>query len=354
VTSRSRSIEKTFTSQPPDDRRCTLALTFSIIACGVALSQTAAAQATSDSVTAQALFDDARELMSRGQYAQACPKLEESQRLDPGSGTLLNLGACYEQQGRIASAWSMFLDAAAAAHSTGNAGRANAARERAARLAPRLARILIRVTTDTPAGLEVRRDDRIVGSVQWGTAIPADPGVHMLSAVAPGKTPWRSTITLQEGVTTTVVIPDLAAVNAPVTGGSATTRGAAPTALKSENAAGAASAERFSTSGLGAQRIAAIATGGVGLAGVVTGTIFFLQSKSKHDQSQLHCTGAECNDETGMDLSHEALRAGNVATVAYTIGTVGLAAGAILWFTAPRVAPQVGVERGMVRVRVVW
>jgi hypothetical protein len=303
----------------------------SIVSSAVALSQTAMAQATADSVAAQGLFDDARALMSRGQYAQACPKFEESQRLDPGSGTLLNLGACYEHEGRIASAWSMFLEAAAAAASTGDAEREGAAREHAAKLAPRLPRISIHVT-EMPAGLEVRRDDKIVGSVQWGTAIPADPGLHTVSALAPGKNPWRSTVTLQEGVTTTVAIPALETMKTTVVGG----------------------AEQSSTSGLGAQRIAAMASGGVALAGAVTGTVFYLRSKSKHDESQVHCAGAACSDQTGVDLSNEALRAGNVATVAYTIAAVGLASGALLWLTAPRVSPQIGVGPGVVRVWASW
>jgi hypothetical protein len=80
----------------------------------ILLSGSASAQTSSDKAAAQALFDAGKRLLSERKYAEACPKLAESQRLDPAPGTLMNLADCYEKAGLTASAWATWLEAAAA------------------------------------------------------------------------------------------------------------------------------------------------------------------------------------------------------------------------------------------------
>lgn len=306
---------------------------------GVSLPEPAQAQAGADSAAAQGLFDEARTLMDSGKAAEACPKFEESQRLDPGSGTLLNLAKCYEQVHRVASAWSTYLEAATAARSASNPQRETAARELAAALAPRVSRLVVDVPTEArPAGLEISRDGAIMGAAQWGLPIPADPGEHTIVAKAPGHKAWQTVAVVKaEGTTSRVTVPGLETeVTAP----------GRDTAEGSEKPA----------TGLGTQRILAIVAGGVGVVGVGVGTVFGLKSKSNHDDAAKYCSGAVCTDPRGVAAGNDAHAAGNVSTVGMIIGVAGLAGGAALWFTAPReTAPvQVGMGPSGVQMRGVW
>ncbi|XXX71928.1 hypothetical protein WMF30_30210 [Sorangium sp. So ce134] len=165
-----------------------------------------------DPAAAQALFDAARQLMAQGKHAEACPKLEESQRLDPGIGTQFNLAACYEQTGRTASAWSTFLDVAGAAKAAGQLEREKVARQRATALEPKLIRLTITAPADAPADLQVRRDGALVGRAQWGTPVPVDPGKHTVEAFAAGRAPFVKAVELNKaGASETVAVPPLPA-----------------------------------------------------------------------------------------------------------------------------------------------
>ncbi|WP_438021712.1 hypothetical protein [Sorangium sp. So ce233] len=193
--------------------------------------------ARADTAAAQALFDAARQLMAQGKYADACPKLEESQRLDPGIGTQFNLATCYEQLGRTASAWSTFLDVAGAAKAAGQVEREKVARQRATALEPRLIRLTITAPADAPADLQVKRDGALVGRAQWGIPVPVDPGKHTIEASAAGRAPFAKTVEVtRAGASETVAIPPLPAgaparaAAAPATGAARPTSGAAPPA----------------------------------------------------------------------------------------------------------------------------
>lgn len=165
-------------------------------------------EARADTATAQALFDQGKKLMGEKKYAEACAKFEESQKLDPGLGTQTNLAICYEALGRTASAWSLYLEVAGTAKATNQTEREKKARDAAKALEPKLSKLTIEVVSPAE-GLEVKRNGQPVGQATWGTPIPVDPGEIKISAVAPGRQLWETSITIDKPGDSKVTIPEL-------------------------------------------------------------------------------------------------------------------------------------------------
>jgi hypothetical protein len=300
-----------------------------------------AARAQSSAAAAQALFDEGKALMARGDFPHACPKLAESQRIEPSGGTILHLARCHMSEGKTATAWAEFNQALSVARRDGRNDREDAARAHIAALEPKLSRLV--VTVDAPGGqIAITRDGESMGRALWGVAVPVDPGSHVIEASARGKKTWRVEVAIvQEGTTQTVHVPALD--DAPVSAIAARVPAAAtpmPAAAPAGDLAPRATAGS-------SQRTWALVAGGAGLAGVAVGSVFGLVSKSKHDDAQARCTegpsGKVCDAE-GLALDGEATSAGNLSTVAFVAGGALVATGLVLWFTAPRTdtAPKSG------------
>lgn len=291
---------------------------------------------------AQALFDEGKRLVARGDLAHACPKLEESQRLDPAIGTQYHLADCYERSGRTASAWSTFLEAAAAARKADERERERAARDRARALEPRLARVAV-VVGERVAGLAITRAGVAVGEAQWGMALPVDPGSVVVRATAPGKKPFEATVEARApGKAVEVRIPTLeddpAAAPAPLVAAPAASDAPADSAAPAPAAAPPVRRERSQPEtprADGTREAVAIALGGLGVVGVGLGTGFGIKSMAHGNSADSHCRGDLC-DSAGVKLRENAIAAGNVSTLTFVIGAAALGGGAVLWFTAPR------------------
>lgn len=244
------------------------------IAAALLLSRPGLAQ--SSGAQARALFREARGLMGQERYAEACPKLEESLRLDHGIGTQFNLAHCWEKLGRTVSAWALFLDVASAAHEQNQRKREAAARARAAELEAHLPNLRIDVA-EPVEGLEVRRSGETVGRAAWGTAMPIDPGTYRIEASAPGKEPWSDSVEVPStGGTLSVQIPALADLEK-----------AEAVALAPQEARERDVVARPS----GAPTAVALVLAGVGVAAVGTGGYFALRSKDETNAARNLCDG---------------------------------------------------------------
>jgi hypothetical protein len=190
-----------------NERRALLA--GALFALGLTAARGASAQGL-PKIVAEELFTDGRTLYEAGQIDAACPKLEESERLDPAGGTALLLGLCLEKQGKLASAWSMLHSARAMATRDNREDRLTVADERLKAIAPLLAHVRIYVppAIDAP-GLRVFFDGvEMVGAAR-DTAVPVDPGPHELRATFPGHPVFIESVTVPStgGVTPAVVGP---------------------------------------------------------------------------------------------------------------------------------------------------
>ena len=251
---------------------------FLVVGAALAVAETAsAAPSPADKATAQALFDDALQRMSAGSYPDACPKLEESERLDAAMGTAFQLARCYEGMGRLASAWAMYIQVADLARAAGQASREKAARDAALALEPRLSYLTVTVEVH-PEGLVVRRGDVTVPAPQWGTRIPVDAGTYHFTATAPGRVSWSGEVTVGERGAVTARVPDLAI--APVAASTGVTPAAAAAAPKPAPS--------------DTQRIAGIVTLSAGVAGIVASGVLGLIAKSNYNAANSECPAAGC------------------------------------------------------------
>jgi hypothetical protein len=297
------------------------------------------ARAQSDSAAARALFAEGRSLMEDERYAEACPKLEESLRLDHGMGTQFNLAHCWEKLGRTASAWALFLDVAAAAKAGNQQQREAAARERAKALESRLTRLRIDVP-NAPADAKIERDGQDVGKAAWGMAVPVDPGTHVIRVSAAGKNTWSDEIEVPATSRTfSVTVPTLtdAVAPAPAPVSDIETAPSGPAPVEAE-------VEAPRDGGSNGANVAALVVGGVGLAAAATGTIFAIQSRSDNNAALELChtpaaNGMEgCQDESEQrrhtDLVEDAERGRMIGFIGIGIGGAALITAVILYATA--------------------
>jgi hypothetical protein len=341
---------KTNPPKTDDPRRYeTRMKTFSVstvIAAGLAISGSLISHAAhadpslADRSTATQLFKEGRALLDQGHVSAACRKLEESQRIEPGGGTLLNLALCHEREGRSATAWVEFTEALGIAKRDERPQRVEFARTHLAALEPGLSRLVIQVpgSADLP-DLEILRDGAAVGRAAWGSPVPVDPGDHLVEATSPGKISWKQAVTVgPKADTKSVVVPVLEV--APVADEAASPqRPARPSGagFSVESAdpglphpATKPVAERSPT-GSTVNLPAWISTGlGVVAAGV--GTYFAFHAISQKSDADRQCPGDACSAQ-GSQQTSEAIKSANFATVGLGVGVVGLAFGAVLLVT---------------------
>jgi hypothetical protein len=184
------------------------------------------------------------------------------------------------------------------------------------------------------SNVRVSENGKVLATSLDGVAIPMNPGPHTLRFELPDGKSIAHQAVVREGnkaIAVTATFPkgsEAAAVAATpaLTGGTATSGEAMRPVSTTDTTS-------ISRPGGRPSRTGAYIAGGVGLAGVVVGSITGLMAMSKKHTADQNCTGSECN-AAGADAGKSGKSIATVSTVAFGVGIAGLAAGAILWFTA--------------------
>jgi len=260
------------------------------------------------------LFEEGRELAKDGKYDEACAKFARSLELDRAPGTLLNYADCHEHLGHLAQAWRLFDEAARASDTENNPERAKFARDRAQALVPKTSTIVVKLAAADTPGLAV--------SIAGRSAKPApeirevvDPGEVTIEVTATNLQPFTKTERAEAGLKIVVDVPALAE---PHEAGSGTT-----------------------TERRHSRVIASYAMGGLGAASLVTAALLSISAKNKYDAEfdNMNCMKSGgvslCNDE-GLQNQSDAITRANIGTGFAVASVVLLAAGTVVYFTAPR------------------
>ncbi len=256
--------------------------------------------------------------MKNKDYATACPKFAESQRLDPAPGTLLNLAQCEEKLGKTASA---VADYKLAAESFAPSDpRLAYARTRVAALSATVPRLTVKLKAGAPEGTKVVRSGVELETTGLGTAQMVDPGEHEIVVSAPGRKKNKTTIVMKAGEWRAVTV-------------AASEEAAEDTDEPSEKGKSSGSAE-----GSGSRmRTLGYVAGGVGVVGLLAGTYFAMSAKDQDEKALRTYDDASgtCMDQACVDWTDKSRSSSKKAVAGFVGGGVLLVTGIVLVLKAP-------------------
>jgi hypothetical protein len=333
-------------------KRTTRILVLSIAMGAAALASARPARAGGNEAAAEALFVEAKKLVAKGRFAEACPKFAESNRLDRGAGTLIHLADCYEKNKQTATAWATYKEAASAAQALGRADWQKRAATRAAALEPKLAHVTIKVAFPVEK-LEVTKDGVAMSSASWDVPLPVDVGTHPIEASAPGFKPYKTSARVaKDGETIEVAIPKLEEEPKPDPKPEAAVTAPAPVTDPPPPVTPPppATSERH---GSGLRTVGWVTTG-MGVVVLGAGAVTGLMAVGKNSDSKAACPeDGPCGRQDAVDANESAKLLGTVSTIAFIGGGALVVGGLVLVVAAPkdraagmRVVPQAGPGGG--------
>lgn len=275
-----------------------------IAAAFVTFSFATSARAVATAVEqADRLFNDGRRAADHGDYARACALFEDSFRLDPAIGTLVNLGDCAEHLGDLERAFTAYRTAEA--RMAPGDDRAPRVRERIEHIDAHSAKLTLKLD-DAPEGTAVTLDGALTDPKKSPFHIAK--GAHVILVTAVGYGGARFALTVAEGESRTLALTPGSALEAVL-----------PTIAPQTNAPAPSWMLPTSITALGAS----VASAWVGsLAGLV--------AIDRRDVQRANCNAVDQCTQAGVDAAHDGAAWANASTIAFVVSGVLLAAGGTL------------------------
>lgn len=309
-------------------------LTSFFVACVMLSAATGAhaqPKAVSDADRAETLFREALALEDAHKFKEACKKFEESQNLDPATGTLMNLARCHERNEQYVLAYEEYRKVAEDARRDAQGERASLAKERANELESKIGKLEFNPGA-APRLSTVSVDNKLWHREALERPITVDKGAHRVIFIYDNNTQKDTSVTVEAGMIAKVVIPTPHEPDAPKT-----VVVALPPPSPKDGSDGVSTAGWI--------------VGGVGVAGVAAGAVFGLMAIGKKSDVDKGCDANRmCSTPESLGAVESAKSSATLSTIGFIAGGTLIAAGAALVLWPRDDKPQPG-RRGNARLQ---
>lgn len=297
-----------------------------------------------DVAQARELGQQAQATYEAGNFAESEKLWAAAERLYPAAPTLtLGLARAQAKLGKLVlaqEAYNKILREHGQAKGLSPAFKdaLEAARAEVGAVSAKIANVVISV--EGPANPQVTLDGQPVSSAGLGLKRPIDPGSHTVRAEAPGYEPAETAFEVAPSGSAEAKLklekrPDAPAPEAAPGGGAH------------------AYGPEASTPSRGSNKTLAIIAFGVGGAGLVFGGVTGAIALGQHGDLSSKCPDGRCASELGGDVdAYQTM--GTLSTIGFVVGGVGVAAGAVLWFTAPKEAAHAATSTKAAETTLLW
>ncbi len=278
---------------------------------------------------ADALFKQGKKLMGEKRYADACEAFEDSYKLDPGIGALLNVAKCFEEWGKIGRAYLAYQQAEKLAIESKDP-RADKIHELVEALDTQVPRLTIKLPKDAPKEIKVTLDLKVI--TNFGEPFVVDPGPHTIE-YSVGDQKKQKVVPMDRGSENEVTLDiPKAMMEAGKSSG-----GAGGGSKPDDGGDGTPGTPDKPVPGR-SMRIGGIALAGAGVLAIGVSSVMTLSARGKYnDALDMYCNGMTNGcDAMGLDITHDARSTANTATVIFLLGTAAVGGGVVLYLLAPK------------------